>query len=501
LRSRSASRARTRVAIASLVAGLGSTASGQALAAGREVVALVVGVNAGLGEGTLPLRYADDDALQYAALLGRLGAEVELLTRADAETGRLSPRNAGRPPTRAAVEAAEERLRAKVAAARARGRATVLYVVYAGHGDVEGSTGYVSLEDGRWTGPEIAAFIRAVGADTSHLVVDACRAYYLAHARGPGGQKRPAFGFSRADRLPGLAGVGLILSTSGAEESHEWDGAQAGVASYEIRSGLYGAADADGDGKVTYQELAAFVQRANEAIPNERFRPHVFFSPPAGTAVLAELGPGLDRRLDVAGEYASHYLLEDELGVRVAEFNSSVGQAVRLFLPDRGGLYFLRRLADDGELPIRPEDPAAFSLAGRIFARARSQARGAAHQALARLFLLPFDAGVVARLGEPWRIELALGERDPGPRWTEAARAGAFGASAAALAAAGITALVAANQRAGLTDQTSQLEASRLAGRLESEQRLTFALYGVAAAALTAGVVFLVWPGGEEEEP
>ena len=44
--------------------------------------------------------------------------------------------------------------------------------------------------------------------------------------------------------------------------------------------------DTDGDGRISYREIAAFVARANAAIPGERFRPDVFARPPRSGAPL-----------------------------------------------------------------------------------------------------------------------------------------------------------------------------------------------------------------------
>ncbi|MEZ4272247.1 MAG: hypothetical protein R3C68_12720 [Myxococcota bacterium] len=70
--------------------------------------------------------------------------------------------------------------------------------------------------------------------------------------------------------------IGVILASTTTQEAHEWEALQSGVFSYEVRSGLYGAADANVDQKISYNEIASFVYRANEAIPNERFRPRIF---------------------------------------------------------------------------------------------------------------------------------------------------------------------------------------------------------------------------------
>jgi len=48
-------------------------------------------------------------------------------------------------------------------------------------------------------------------------------------------------------------------------------------------------ADADGDGQVTYQEIAGFVQRANASVQSERFRPDVFAHPATASGALIDL--------------------------------------------------------------------------------------------------------------------------------------------------------------------------------------------------------------------
>src|SRR5262249_17771567 len=147
------------------------------------------------------------------------------------------------------------------------------YFVFAGHGNVKNGQGYITLEDMRITGSDLADMVAKIPATRVHVIADACASYFLAYARGPGGERRPVSGFQDSRELASDPRVGLLLSTSSARESHEWEGFQAGVFSHEVRSGLYGAADADGDGQVSYREIAAFVSKANAAIPNERFRP------------------------------------------------------------------------------------------------------------------------------------------------------------------------------------------------------------------------------------
>ena len=183
-----------------------------------------------------------------------------------------------------------------------RGVPTVVYFVYAGHGNVENGRGYLALEDARLFGADLEQLIvdRVGGAET-HFIVDACYSVFLAMSRGPGGERREAHGFSALGGLAARPGVGLLLSTSSARESHEWSEFQAGVFSHEVRSGLLGAADANGDGQVSYREIAAFVERANAPIPNERFRPDVYAKEPTVGAPCWTCAPGLGRRLELDG--------------------------------------------------------------------------------------------------------------------------------------------------------------------------------------------------------
>src|SRR5207302_8747688 len=138
-----------------------------------------------------------------------------------------------------------------------------------------------------------------IHSDQSQLIVDACYSYFLTLERGPGGSRHDIPGFAQFGGLAKRENVGLLLSTSSARESHEWSGVESGVFSHEVRSGLYGAADADGDGVVTYPEMVAFIERANAAIPGERFRPDVFARAPRLSSQLVDLRQANRRQIQI----------------------------------------------------------------------------------------------------------------------------------------------------------------------------------------------------------
>ncbi len=362
--------------------------------------ALIIGSNGSVDPDLKPLRYADDDAAEYLDLFRMLGARTYLLSRLDDNTRRLHPQAAAEAlePRRANLERAFAQLAADVARAKERQVETALYFVFAGHGSVQDGEGYVTIEDMRITGADLARMLADVPATRVHVIVDACGSYYLAYGRGPGGERRPLTGFQDSAQLANDPRVGLLLSTSSDNQSHEWDGFQAGVFSHEVRSGLYGGADADGDGRVSYREIAAFVSRANAAIPNDRFRPDVHARPPRTSDTLLDLRHGLGRRLEIDGSHAGHYAIEDARGVRLADVHNAPGQAVRLVRPAPNGPVYVRRVDDDTEFTV-PSAPDVIALVDLDPAKPRAVARGAANEAYRLLFSLPFDRAIVDTYG------------------------------------------------------------------------------------------------------
>lgn len=363
----------------------------------RATFALIIGSNASVDANLQPLRYADDDAARYLDLFRLLGARTYLLTRLDENTKRLHPQAAAEAtdPKKASYDAAVAQLTADVTKAAERGVETIVYFVYAGHGNVQNGQGYITLEDLRITGNDLAAMFTKVPATKIHVIADACASYFLAYARGPGGERRPLDAVGLAPALALDARIGLLLSTSSARESHEWDAFQAGVFSHEVRSGLYGAADADHDGQVSYREIAAFVTRANAAVPNEKYRPDVHARAPKSGDTLLDLRRANGRRIEVDGKHAGHYFLEDSRGVRIADVHNAPDQTLTLLRPAPNGRVYLRRTSDDQELVIEAR-PDVVSIADIEAEPPRVASRGAAHEAFSSLFALPFGADDVA---------------------------------------------------------------------------------------------------------
>ncbi len=450
--------------------------------------ALIIGVNTSVDTDVKPLRYADDDAARWQELFRLLGARTWLMARLDENTTRLHPQAAAEAvePVDRALDELVSHVAEAIDAAHARHVPTELYVVYAGHGNVRDGEGYLALEDARLTTESLKSRVFSkLKADRAHLVADACYSSFLASGRGAGaGARRPVAGFTQSS---GLDEVGLLLSTSSARESHEWEGFQAGVFSHELRSGLLGAADADHDGLISYREIAAFVDRANEKIANEKYRPDIHAHSPSGSDVLVDLRDALERRLEIKGAEGAHYLLEDSRGVRLADFHNGAHQAVTLLRPSAGGALYVRRLSDEREFSV-PGTPNVLSLGELPNGAPKVGSRGAAHDAFSLVFALPFDEQNVVTWRPREVAELGGGEPNLTP-WA----VGAAALAATSLAAGAAFTVLGLNARAGVAVTDSQQAAAAANQRIATFNTTSLALYGAGAALAVVGTTLFIW--------
>ncbi len=347
---------RTLKPIAALAVAAATALAAQAAnAAGdTKTLALVVTNNRSTTLALPDLQYADDDGARYYRLFRSVAdqASVFLLTNFDRSSAASYPDlvATARPPTRAAIEEAVARLAAAAQAARKHGDKTTFYFVYAGHGDVENGRGFIDLEDGQVDGQFIeSAIIEKIAADTKHVLLDSCNSFFVMNPRKPGGRrwatpKDMALGFAK--RHPE---VGLFLSTNSDAEVFEWSELESGVFSHEVRSGLSGAADVDGDGKVSYSELAGFVEQANSHIARDTLRPHIYYRGPNGESTVALFAPAkaVGRRLTL-GEGPMRLWIKSESGERLLDLHKEnppmtlvlpgpASQSVSIYVEQRTG--------------------------------------------------------------------------------------------------------------------------------------------------------------------
>lgn len=450
---------------------------------------LVIGSNVTSDGSEVPLKYADDDAVLNAALLRQLGARVILLTTLDGQTRAVHPDVETTAPTREAVEVSARVLSRAMAEARSAGASPILYLFFSGHGDVEHNEGFVHLEDGRFWRRDLIRLLEDSGADRNHLVIDACKSYFMAFSRGAGGSRKPVGEALDLDdeRIPDNTGV--LLSTSSATESHEWEAFQSGIFSHEVRSALRGAADLNLDSAISYTEAAAFVWNANAKIANRRFRPHVYARPPAtgeaGDAVLARTDGARGDRLSMGPGVSEHAYLEDENGLRLADLHPAGGQRLVVLIPSSRPI-FLRRPGSGTEVELPPGRQ--LDLSSLEPRPASSLARGAGHVAFEKLFEAPFGPDSVARYEERPPDEFT----PPGPRdgdipWL---RRGIGVMSILALAAGGTMTGLAATERNKIDGDSTGLERSEANDRIRAYNTAAVTSYAVGGA---AALTYILW--------
>jgi hypothetical protein len=462
--------------------------------------AIVIGNNQPDSPRLPLLRYADDDAVAIGRLLGEAGVEVAILVRLDAASRRMHPELVAGAPTWGNLSAGLARLNRRIDEERRAGRATELLFYYSGHGSVAGGEGYVVLEDARLTRSVLHdQVLRRSRAARNHVIVDACKSYFLAFGKGAGGRRR-TFGRSFAvGALPGdLANTGFVLSTSSDRDSHEWERFQSGVFSYQVRSALRGAADADLDGGVSYAELGAFLTAANRAIPNERFRPDFAVRPPGGARHLGVqvLSWPFAARSLVIDRPSGRLYVESARGERLLDVHPAERQRLALVLPAERP-QFVRTA--DGATEYLLAGAGAVRLSALRAQAASTASKGALNLAFEDLFAAPFGDRDVRAYQRGYRDDFiaVAAAAEPVPtrvRVRQIAGWTAIGAAGLGLAATGW-----ALERRRAADDASQVDRPRLNDQIHRLNVASWVLYGVAGAAAGTWLAARYWPESDDD--
>ncbi len=471
-----------------------------------ERFAVVVANNQSLDEGVAALAYAVDDGAKYFELFQSLGIQTKLLAAFSPEAARRFPAAAAAavPPTRTAVLSAVEQTFQQIGLASQAGATTHFYFVFTGHGNIgPNREGYVTLADARFRRSELYREVLARSPATfNHLILDACYAYFFVLKKGgpdkEGDLREAVRAFLKAEDLASHPNTGVLLASSSSSETHEWSRWEAGIFSHELRSGLLGGADVDGDGRVTYAEAAAFVEAANAAIDVPRARLRVFYRPPTtapGVALVHTAPLQALPTLEIEPGHAGQFHIEDARGVRVADFHPSAERPARVALVGQAP-FWVRTGEREALLPPGPR-----VLTSQLsFAPEAAAARGSVEQTFRKnLFLLPFGPSYFrsaveerARLERDLRVEALLSQPAEATRPKQVA--GWLGVGTGlALGAAGAVAYGMATWSHDRYDAASTREAA-LRHRRQTEDRLLAArvLAGAAGALAVTGGVLLV---------
>jgi hypothetical protein len=292
-----------------------------------ERYAVVIGNNVGAGD-EVTLRYAEEDATRLYDVLKDLGGfhpeNMVLLKHEDAAT------------VRRALINMNARVRASEGGTPSQ---TVLVVYYSGHADGTAlHLGGTLLELA-----ELEELVRGSSSAFRLLVLDSCHAGAL--TRKKGGKSAPPLPIRIEERLAGEGAVVLAASAAD-EDAQESDEIKSSFFTHYLVSGLVGAADANGDGKVTLDEAYHYTYESTLRASSRTFAgaQHPSFRYELrgqGELVLTTVGADRQRRglLDLP-EGRSYLVLQDSAnGAVVAEVGVS-DRARRVDL--RAGRYFVR---------------------------------------------------------------------------------------------------------------------------------------------------------------
>ncbi|WP_290734127.1 MULTISPECIES: caspase family protein [unclassified Fibrobacter] len=292
----------------------------------------VVAVSANYGgQGRPVLRYAESDAKSFAKVLGEMGG---------VQAGNVV---LVKEPGVAALQKQLDGLDAKIAQGKnAAGRNEVLFY-YSGHADEKG----LRLGNEVYAWKELRKRIDAMKADVKIAVIDACGSGAITRLKG--GVAVPAF---MVDQSSDMKGYAFITSSTQDESSQESDKLRGSFFTHSLVSGLRGAGDLSGDGKVTLSEAYQFafnetLQRTEKTMGGAQHPSRDMNLAGTGDVVMTDLrstSAGLELDEDVDGRL----FIRDEKGELVAELYKKAGRAMSLGFPA-------------GKYTVRLERPAEFS--------------------------------------------------------------------------------------------------------------------------------------------
>lgn len=271
--------------------------------------ALLVGANDG-GREREQLRYAETDATLFGKALGELGgvASRDRLLLSD--------------PDPATLERAFLELAKLAAASEAKGERVQFLFYYSGHSDESG----LLLGGVNFDYKKLRKLIDQVPADVRIGILDSCSSG--AFTRYKGGKKQDGFLSGGAAEVRGHA---YLTSSSADEAAQESDRIGGSFFTHFLVTGLRGAADADGDRRVTLDEAYRFafdetLARTESTAGGPQHAAYDIQLTGTGDLVFTDLRK-TSAKLEIAAEVVGRIYVRDRRGTLAAELYKAKGSA------------------------------------------------------------------------------------------------------------------------------------------------------------------------------
>ncbi len=268
------------------------------------------------GKGRPMLRYAESDAKSFANVLKDMGGvkQQNLILIQEPSVSFLNSRM--------------DDLDKIISANKGKNGREEILVYYSGHADEKG----LRLGNEVYAWSEFRKRVDALSADVKIAVIDACGSGAITRAKG--GVAVPAFMMDQSSDMKGYA---FITSSTQDESSQESDKLKGSFFTHSLVSGLRGAGDLSGDGKVTLSEAYQFafnetLQKTQSTMGGAQHPSRDMNLAGTGDVVMTDL------RSMGAGVTFDEYLegrlfIRDDKGSLVAELYKAAGRNMSLGLP------------------------------------------------------------------------------------------------------------------------------------------------------------------------
>jgi hypothetical protein len=470
--------------------------------------------------GASVLQFADDDALAVHELARVVARRSVVLAIPDRATqARYPSAREARPPSLAELRRALSELKVNIERAKGAGDEVAVWFYYSGHGwlDGDGNASLTLADAALSQGILYDEVLPALPGCTVHLMIDACHAEAMIRPRDVTAQTvevspSEVASNSLRQRLDHLPNVGVLMASASNTQAHEWDDYQTGVFTHELLSGLRGGADVNGDGRIEYSEIAAFLAAANRGVSDPRARLSTLVMAPKlypRTAIVDTRSARTVARLQGMAHHLGHFQVDDERGNRLIDLRAESGFSVEVVVPAGESILLSN---DDGEVMISTSANQTRNIENLMLRKGSTRSRSAVAQVMRRgLFAADFgpsyyqgfvdnsEQQVVPVDLPPAGIRAVVGAsgqtRHNGAAWS------AFAFGAASVATSAVFAVLAS--RAYGDFQNTDLERPSVDAHNRYERYGIAALSAAAAGALSVGVGYWLWnrQGANSESP